>query len=226
MIEYTVEDFFSKQLEVESTRILLNEPTIFSTNVLKDYLCHLAKIELVKYLDYLKENPNIADVTSKDITQLSNIDDCTINMCQIMLDCDNKGLSLKEIATLLHADKNYKDNVVALSKYGENQVKTAAQLGLVINFNDLWFLSAIGYIFPDEPKAIQNKYIAISILRDPFYSKVILSLIKHDTNLKDFMNILSESTQKRRFTICNRVLSFFKEQCEIEEVKIHNLTSK
>ena len=56
MIEYTVEDFFSKQLEVESTRILLNEPAIFSTNVLKDYLCHLAKIELVKYLDYLKEN--------------------------------------------------------------------------------------------------------------------------------------------------------------------------
>lgn len=226
MIEYTVEDFFSKQLEVESTRILLNEPAIFSTNVVKDYLCHLAKIELVKYLDCLKENPNIAEVTSKDITQLSNIDDCTINMCQIMLDCDNKGLSLKDIARLLHADRNYKDNLVALSKYGENQVKTAAQLGLVTNVNDLLFLSAIGYIFPDEPKIIQNKYLAINMLRDPFYSKVILSLIKHDTNLKDFMNIISESTQKRRFSSCKRVLSFFKEQCVIEEVKIYNLTSE
>lgn len=132
-------------------------------------------------------------------------------------------MSLIEVATALHANNKYKDNTVALTKYGENQIKAAAQLGLTVYANGLWYLSAVGYVFCNLDADAQRKYLATTILRDPFYSRVILSLLKKDTNLKDFMTILSESTQKRRASSCTKVLSFFFEQCSIEGISLHNL---
>lgn len=226
MNTYTVEGFFSKKFEVESTNILLNDPSFFSLDLVEDYMNFLMNIDLKDYLQYMIQHPIQQEITTKDITQLSNIDDCTTNMCYIMASCGNKGLTLTEIATALHADNNYKDNTIALTKYGENQAKTAQQLGLVTFYKDLWYLTAVGRTFPVLTKDIQDKFLAVNLLRDPFYSRVISSMITKDTNIRDYMSILSESTQKRRISSCNKVLSFFKNQCNIEDVKLYNLVSK
>jgi len=223
MTTYTIQDFFSKKFEEESTKILLNNKQYFSESAVGGYISQIQKYPLEDYLAFLENNPVAEEITSKDITQLSSIEDCTNNMCSVIRDNCNPGMSLIEIATALHADSNYKDNTVALTKYGENQIKTAAQLGLAVYMNELWYLSAIGYIFCNLEKDAQKKYLATTILRDPFYSRVIKSLLKQDTKLKDFMTILSESTQKRRTSSCIKVLSFFFEQCSIEGISLHNL---
>ena len=225
MITYSINDFFSAKFEKESTTLLLDSPSFFSKKTMVDYVSQLMEYGLQEYLDYLESNPILADITTRDITQLSSIKDCTTKMCDIMIANNNRGLTLQEIALYLHADNNYKDNFVALTKYGENQVKTAKQLGLAFYKNDLWYLSSIGYIFPILSEQQQKKYLAINLLRDPFYSRVIISLRKKDTCLKDFMGILSESTQKRRISSCSKVLSFFFEQCAEENVKLHKLTN-
>ena len=133
----------------------------------------------------------------------------------------NKGLTLTEIATELHANDNYKDNAVALTKYGENQVKTACQMGLTIYKEDLWYLTGVGFVINNLPEDVREKYFAINLLRDPFYSKIILSLFEKETNLRDFMGILSESTQKRRSSSCQKVLAFFIKQCQAENITIN-----
>lgn len=193
---------------------------------MEEYVYQLMSYSLEEYLSYLVDHPNQAEITSRDITQLSNIDDCTTNMCRIMLEYNNQGLSLTKIATNLHSDDNYKDNTVALTKYGENQVKTACQMGLTVFNNDLWFLTGVGYVINNLPEKVRTKYFAINLLRDPFYSKIILSLYEKDTNLRDFMSILSESTQKRRSSSCQKVLAFYMKQCQIENISINNLTFK
>lgn len=223
MTTFTISDFFSKKFENESTSILLDDPLYFSENAVIDYVRQVQKYALKEYIWYLAEHPVLEAILSKDITQLSSIEDCTNNICRIMRENQNPGMSLVEIATALHADNSYKDNTIALTKYGENQVKTAAQLGLAVYRKELWFLSAIGYIFPCIENELQRKYLALTQLRDPFYSKVILSLIEKDTDLKDFMTILSVSTQKRRTSSCLRVLSYFFKQCSIEGVVLHNI---
>ena len=212
MTTFTISDFFSKKFENESTSILLDDPLYFSENAVIDYVRQVQKYALKEYIWYLAEHPVLEAILSKDITQLSSIEDCTNNICRIMRENQNPGMSLVEIATALHADNSYKDNTIALTKYGENQVKTAAQLGLAVYRKELWFLSAIGYVFPCIENELQRKYLALTQLRDPFYSKVILSLIEKDTDLKDFMTILSVSTQKRRTSSCLRVLSYFFKQ--------------
>lgn len=181
---------------------------------------------LEDYISYLAEHPNKTEITSRDITQLSNIDDCTTNLCRIMLENDNRGLSLTDIATKLHGDDNFKDNAVALTKYGENQVKTACQMGLTVFKNDLWYLTGIGYVMNNLSEKVQAKYYAINLLRDSFYSKIILSLHQKDTNLRDYMSILSESTQKRRSSSCQKVLSFYLTQCQVENISLNNLSFK
>lgn len=226
MKKYTVEDFFNKKFEIESTRVLNETPSFFSSSLVKDYVGDIMSYGLNEYIQYIIENPIQTEITSRDITQLSSIADCTCNMCEVMIECNNRGLTLTEIAKGLHADNNYKDNPVALTKYGENQAKTAQQFGLVIYSKDLWYLTAIGNIFPELSTAFQNKYLSIVLLRDPFYSQIIISLIEKDTNIKDYMSILSVTTQKRRTSSCNRTLSFFLKQCDMEGVKLHNLLTK
>lgn len=226
MVTFNIEDFFSKKFEKESTNILLENPAYFSAIMMEEYVYQLMSYSLEEYLSYLVDHPNQAEITSRDITQLSNIDDCTTNMCRIMLEYNNQGLSLTKIATNLHSDDNYKDNTVALTKYGENQVKTACQMGLTVFNNDLWFLTGVGYVINNLPEKVRTKYFAINLLRDPFYSKIILSLYEKDTNLRDFMSILSESTQKRRSSSCQKVLAFYMKQCQIENISINNLTFK
>ena len=223
MITFTISDFFSKKFENESTNILLSNKQYFSENAVLDYLTQLQSIPLCDYVSFRVENPINDDIKSRDITQLSSIEDCTTNICKVIRELNNPGLSLTEIAIALHADNNYKDNNVALTKYGENQVKTASQLGLAVYRNELWYLSAVGYVFSNTKDNVQNKFLALNLLRDPFYSNVIVSLIKGDTYLKDFMGILSESTQKRRASSCLRVLNYFFNQCEIEGISLHNL---
>ena len=226
MTTISIQDFYSRKFETESTKILLETPSLFSAEAMESYVYKLMQYRLDEYIQYLHSNPNKSEITSKDITQLSSIEDCTTNMCRVMLSHVNCGLSFPEIASGLHVDDNYKNNLVALMKYGENQVKTASQLGLCVFWNELWYLSSVGYIFLNLPENVQNKYLSINLLRDPFYSKVIESLCQKDTCLRDFMGILSESTQKRRASSCNRVMAFFYRQCKEEDVKIYNLIKK
>ena len=226
MKTFTIEDFFSKQFETESTNILIDNPSYFSSLMMKEYVNQLMRYDLQAFINYLSEHPIVDEITSRDITQLSSIDDCTINMCKMMYQYGNKGFTLTEIASNLHETDSYKDNQIALTKYGENQVKTASQMGLAVFKNELWFLSGIGFVFRELKEDIQKKYLAINLLRDPFYSKVILSLCKSDTNLRNYMSILSETTQTRRASSCMKVLSFFLNQCELEGIQLYNLISK
>lgn len=226
MISYSIKDFFSKKFETESTKLLLDTPSYFSAGAMEDYVYKVCRHPLDDFIQYRFKNPINAEITSKDITQLSSIEDCTINMCKMMLLGENRGYSLSEIATELHMDNTYKNNYVALTKYGENQVKTASQLGLCFYKDELWYLTSLGVVFPKFQETIQNKIISICLLRDPFYSKVICSICQKDTCLLDFMGILSESTKKRRASSCSKVLSFFIKQCQEEDVCVYNIITK
>jgi hypothetical protein len=84
----------------------------------------------------------------------------------------------------------------------------------------------VGFVINNLPEDVREKYFAINLLRDPFYSKIILSLFEKETNLRDFMGILSESTQKRRSSSCQKVLAFYIKQCQVENITINNLTFK
>lgn len=224
-MKYTLDVFFSRRFEEESDKILLDTPHFFSRKVMKEYVEQLAGIGLEEYIVYADTHPNSKCITTKDITQLSSLTDCTYDMCRIWGEI-NEGKTLIQIAEALHGDKNYKNNTVALTKYGENQVKTASQLGLTFFRNNLWYLSSVGVVFLTLSDDVKYKYFSICLLRDPFYSRVFCSMYKQETNLLDYMSILSESTQKRRASSCMKLVNIFVQQCREESINIHTIYYK
>lgn len=224
-MKITIDDFFSKRFEEESNKILLEMPHFFSKKVMKEYVEQLVGIGLEEYIVYAETHPNLKSITTKDITQLSSIADCTIDMCSVWNE-ENDGKTLIQIAEALHGDRRYKDNHVALTKYGENQVKTACQLGLTVLRDNLWYLSSVGTIFPSLTDDVKYKFFSICMLRDPFYSRVICNMYRRETNLLDYMSILSGSTQKRRASSCMRLINIFVQQCKAESINIHPITVK
>ena len=221
-MNYSVEDFFSKKFENESNEILLEQRWLFSEKAVEDYVIQLSDIKLLDYLSFFDSNPHSNNYSSRDITQLSSIYDCTFGMCKALKGIDY-GLSFAGIAEKLHDGQYYKYNSGALTKYGENQVKTASQLGLTFCQKELWYLSAIGNIFLNLSDEIQNKYFSISLIRDPFYGELLSSLCKQVVKLEDYMQILSESTRKRRRSSCIKLINLFISQCEKEGIPTHAL---
>lgn len=222
MKKITVKDFFSKQFEEESNKVLIGSPEFFSPELMFDYVHQIIEHGLSEFISYAQKI-QLPEITSKDITQLSSIDDCAINMCEMLKNNGNTGLAFQEIATNLHRSELYKFNDTALNKYGENQVKTACQLGLTILQENKWYLTAIGYIYPQLSKEEQNKLLSVVLLRDPFYNRVLCSLVNEDTSIRDFMSLLSETTIKRRIPSCTKLIEFFVHQCDSEGVKTYRL---
>lgn len=224
MQPFSITDFFSKQYEEESTRMLIEYPSYFSADLMKEYIRQIIGFGLSEFISYASTNMQYDKIESKDITQLSNIYDCSINMCRILKKSGNPGMYFQEIASKLHGEDNYASTDFALSKYGENQVKTARQLGLTIaSSENKWYLTSLGYVYPTLKEEEQNKLISITLLRDPFYGRLLCSLCTKDTAIREYMSILAESTIKRRIPSCFKLISIFLKQCEIEGITTHQL---
>lgn len=222
MKKIKISDFFSRQFEDESNKILMSSPSFFSSELMIDYIRQILGYGLNEFIKFA-QNLHLPEITSKDITQLSSIDDCTINMCKMLIECNNTGLTFQDIAANLHDSDLYKFNETALNKYGENQVKTACQLGLTTLQGNKWYLTAIGFIYPQLSKEEQNKLLSVILLRDPFYNRVLCSLITAETSIRDYMTLLSESTIKRRIPSCIKLIEYFVRQCDVEGVKTYRL---
>ena len=224
MKPFTIKDFFSKQFEEESTKILVESPSFFSVELMKEYIHQIIKYGLSEFISFASEEKQFEEITSKDITQLSSIDDSTINICQKMKENYNPGMDFQEIAIALHGEGDYASTDFALSKYGENQVKTARQLGLTTVLSEnKWYLTSIGYVYPELKTEEQNKLLSIILLRDPFYSRLLCSLCKNDTSIREYMNMLAESTIKRRIPSCLKLIEIFLNQCNNEGIETHQL---
>ena len=87
-MKYTVEDFYSKKFEDESNEILLNERWLFSEKAMADYVIQITNISISDYISYCESLPSIPNYTSKDITQLSSLYDCTLGMCKALKEVD------------------------------------------------------------------------------------------------------------------------------------------
>ena len=83
MTTFHIQDFYSKWFESESTLLLLENPEFFSQKAMENYLYQVINYPLKEYIYYIIENPITNEITSKDITQLSSIEDCTTNMCKM-----------------------------------------------------------------------------------------------------------------------------------------------
>ncbi len=214
----TYEKFVNKQILDDKNFIVPRQQLI-------NYVHELIDIPYIEFLDYIKNDNNDIIIEANDITQFSSFSACEIDMCNALIWVNNPGCQFVDVGRL------FPDNVssrtdAAYRKYGENHVKTASQLGLTFEYYEYWYLSCIGYIYPDLEEDVRKQLLARTITRNSLYRHMLIDIIDHDVNLEVYMNMLSENTMKRRMGNVYSLFDICLEECKYCGIVTHRLIRK
>lgn len=217
----SIDYFFSYAVEkTYNDAILSDKNYVIPYGELEYYIDSLLSVPYAEFLAYIQEHLSELVISSKNITQCSSFSACEIEMCQALLSEENPGLVYTDIGRLF-PDYVTSDNETSFRKYGENQIKTAAQLGLVFEYYDYWYLSCFGYIYPNLPEEKRKSLLARTLLRDPLYARLTIDLTKGDVNLLSYMGSLtSKQTKLRRYGNVEMMEKICLDECKKEHIQI------
>ena len=186
----------------------------------KDYIDKLLAIPYYEFIKYVRDH--IGTVKDDQLTQSSNFAACSSDMCRAIERLGNPGMRFVDIGQQFPQYVKVK-NEAAFRKYGENQIKTSAQLGLTFDYYGYWYLTCIGYIYNDLEEQRQKSLLARTILRIPLYQKILIELLENDVDLTNYMQSLSDSTKGRRSGSIVRMINLCLDECKKEGINYHNL---
>ena len=187
---------------------------------LHEYIERVLAIPYLEFINYIKGNKG--EIEDEQLTQSSNFAACSSELCKAIESQGNPGMKFIDIGQLFPQYIKQK-NEIAFRKYGENQVKTSAQLGLTFEYYGYWYLSCIGYIYNELELSQQERLLARTVIRIPLYQDIILRLQEGDVFLIEYMKNLAPSTQGRRAGSIMRLLNFCLSECKNEGIKYHDL---
>lgn len=213
-----IEIFFSRSYEeLINEKILDDKMYVIPIDNLKEYVNNILSVPYSDFL-YALIDRSFDKLKSSDFTQCSSLSACEIEMCENLIRENNPGFDFLDIGMLFpHYCKS--DTPGALRKYGENQIKTAKQLGLTYEYYGLWYLEAIGYVYPSLSLEERNSFLSRTILRDSLYGRIMRDLLEHDVYLLDYLTDLKTSTIIRRSPGIKKILNI-----AISEARRNNIT--
>lgn len=215
--------FFSRAYENDINRLMLDDKCyIIPRERLVMYAKQIINTPYQDFIDYIKDRLPSGNIESKDVTQCSAFSACEIEMCRAMLIDNNPGLLFVEIG------KRFPQYVTqfndgAFRKYGENQVKTASQLGLTFEYYGYWYLSSLGYIYESLSIRERIALLARTILRNPLYHRLVVDVLYKDIDVKDYMGTLGDSTKMRRERSVLTLLQICIAECRTYNIKVHQV---
>lgn len=193
-----IELFYSRSYEEDVNKKILDDKNyVVPRQQLYNYVKNLISIPYADFIRHIKENHKKPSPDDSGTTQFSSFSSCEIEMCNALLWANNPGLQFLEIGQLF-PEKVSSKKTAAYRKFGENQIKTATQLGLTFEYYDHWYLGCLGYIYPTLNDEEKQSLLARTITRNDFYSHLLINVIDHNIVISDYLNHLSSTTQKRR----------------------------
>lgn len=217
-----IEEFFEHSFEDVVTEDMFERDYIFPQSKVEDYIMSVVSTPYQQFIDYIGTHYNPQSIENSDIPQISNYEASTTGVCQVMKFRDNPGMDCIELGKALFADDAERKEG-ALFKFGENQVKGASFHGLTHCYYKKWFLTCLGYIFPELDDELKQYLSARTLLRNPFFYLIISEARDRDVNIKKYMSGLSLSTQIRRSSSCMHFFDIILKQCQLERVSLHSI---
>lgn len=211
--------FFTRTYEKQLNDCILEDKEyVIPKDGILNYVCEIVDVPYSEYLSYIKSSYPQDDIKSYNITQSSSFEACEREIINAFLFYDDPGFTFVEIGKLF-PQYVVAHNDVSFRKYGENQVKTACQLGLTYEYFNHWYLNCVSYIYNELPEDDQKSYLARAILRDPLYQKIMVDIQSKDVDILEYMySIDSNETKKRRYDCVARLANI----C-ISEAKKHDI---
>lgn len=216
-----IELFMTRSLEKNVDDLILSDKNfVVPKQKVHDYIKKILSIPYTDFIVYVRTNKGVVKIDQ--LTQSSNFSACSSEMCEAIEWQGNPGMGFVEIGQLF-PQYIKQQNETAYRKYGENQVKTSAQLGLTFEYYDYWYLTCVGYVFNELNQQEQEALLARTILRVPLYQDLLLRLMQGDVFLTDYMEQIAPSTKGRRAGSIMKLLDFCLAECRHEGIKYHDL---
>ena len=215
MINYDlIKFFFSQENEkMINEKILDDVDYVVPKDCIFEYVNKVIDIPYVDFIAYLEDNPNNQEIDSSHVTQCSSFIACESYLCKALIEENNLGFEYAEIGILL-SEFISSNKSGAIRKYGENQIKTASQLGLAFEYYNHWYLSCLGYVYLDLEPERRTSLLARTLLRDPLYAKIVTDITQRDIFIKSYMGFLSTTTINRRIPSVWKLLSICLLECD------------
>lgn len=193
--EALIISFYSHKLHVDDT-CNLECPSDGIMELCETILSCLLNVECEEIIRVIKDIGLIFEISHGDIPQFSNLEDCVYKVPSLVKDCGIENLTFTQLGFMLRT-KPRKET--ADMKYGENQSKTAAQMGLCSIKKARINPSYLGVAFCNLDKESQIKLLPKLILFIPYIFNQYVTNAKYE-DIIDSVSFLSQSTQKRRLT--------------------------
>ncbi len=148
----------------------------------------------------------------KDISQFSDFKDAYYTVPFLLQNCGLIDVDYSQMGYMLRDEKR---NDVADKKYGENHMKTAAQLGLCRFKKCRANSNALGKLFVKLSESERKNILPKICLYIP-YIQYYFMLGATDGVREEILSILSPTTQNRRRTNVNTIIQTIKEALEDE----------
>lgn len=208
--------FFDGKYEKSLENNILNASFFEQKSAVLEYIERINNIPICSFIEFIQTQCKRQPIMAADVFQFSDFDDATINICKCICKINNPGVKFKDVAKLLLTD-NVIRNDVALSKYGENHIKTAESMGLAFKDDSKnYYLSAIGCVFNDLSEESQKKLLLRLIIRNKLITQLFVASIQGSFDLEAFLYDLSKSTYLRRRTNINRIIELLNEANEYD----------
>ena len=211
----TYEKFVNKQ-------ILDDKNFIVPRQQLKNYVHELVNIPYIDFINYIKQNQIEGEIKASDVTRFTSFSACEIEMCNALIWANNPGCQYIDIGRFF-PDDTIERSDGAYRRYGESHIKAATQLGLAFEYYGYWYLSCIGYIYPDLDREVRKQLLARTIIRNRLYQQLLIDILDHDVNPKGYIIRHSGYHFKRCLTSTYFFLEICLNICRKENVKIHHL---
>lgn len=153
-----------------------------------------------------------AEIGQKDISQFSDFRDAYYKVPFLLHNCGLTDVDYSQMGFMLRGDKR---NNVADKKYGENHMKTAAQLGLCRFKKCRANSNAFGKLFMTLSDSDQKNILPKICLYIPYVQNYFMAGATNEIR-EEILSILSQTTQNRRRTNVNTIFQTVKEALEHE----------
>lgn len=193
--EALIKDFYSRKLHLEDM-CDFNSPSERCLSLCEDIFSCLIQLDCQEIIRVIQSAGIIYEISSGDIPQFSNFDDCVYKVPILVRDCGIHDLTFTQLGFMLRTKPR---KVGADTKYGENHSKTSAHMGLCSIVNGRIFPSYLGMSFCKLCKEKQKKLLPKLVLFIPFIFNLFATSAKYDDVINS-VSFLSVSTQKRRLT--------------------------
>lgn len=193
--EALIISFYSHNLHVVDT-CKLQCPSDGMMSLCEDIISCLLNVECEEIVRTIQKIGLLFEISHGDVPQFSCLEDCVYKVPLLVKDCGIDDLTYTQLGFMLRT-KPRKDG--ADMKYGENQSKTAAQMGLCSITNARISPSYLGVAFCNLNKEIQIKLLPKLVLFIPYIYNQFASSAKYEDIISS-VSFLSQSTQKRRLT--------------------------